>query len=190
MIWCPKLFVLYVLNCTVSKIHFGESSFFPLKSFYCLDRPQEDKMKDKKRWGKKLHTGNQRQNAHKECLVCLKKKKNNPLSLFIQSHTFVVMFFFMFIKTNVLPPLNFSSIFSWQKGYMGSIYEMNDVLLFTGDCNGIIDMHFILLVYKYEYIMNKSSYFIDVYLCGIFLKYQKHLIYVVLFSVFFFQPLA
>lgn len=23
-------------------------------------------------------------------------------------------------------------------------------------------MHFILLVYKYEYIMNKSSYFLDV----------------------------
>lgn len=39
---------------------------------------------------------------------------------------------------------------------------MNAVLLFIGDCNGIIDMHFILLVYKYEYIMNKSSYFIDV----------------------------
>lgn len=67
---------------------------------------------------------------------------------------------------------------------------MNDVLLFTGDCNGIIDMHFILLVYKYEYIMNKSSYFIDVYLCGIFLKYQKHLIYVVLFSVFFFSAIG
>lgn len=30
-------------------------------------------------------------------------------------------------------------------------------------------MHFILLVYKYEYIMNKSSYFVDLLiLCGIF----------------------
>lgn len=45
----PKLFVLYVLYCTVSKLHhFGDSpySFFCLKSFYCwdsdcLDRPQK-----------------------------------------------------------------------------------------------------------------------------------------------------
>lgn len=30
-------------------------------------------------------------------------------------------------------------------------------------------MHFILLVYKYEYIMNKNSYFVDILtLCGIF----------------------
>lgn len=30
-------------------------------------------------------------------------------------------------------------------------------------------MHFILLVYNYEYIMNKSSYFVDLLiLCGIF----------------------
>lgn len=29
-------------------------------------------------------------------------------------------------------------------------------------------MHFILLVYKYEYIMNKNSYFVDFFiLCGI-----------------------
>lgn len=28
-----------------------------------------------------------------------------------------------------------------------------------GDCNGTIDMHFILLVYKYEYIMNKKFLF-------------------------------
>ena len=26
-----------------------------------------------------------------------------------------------------------------------------------------IDMHFILLVYKYEYIINKSSYFVDLF---------------------------
>lgn len=60
---------------------------------------------------KKHHVEHRRQNAHKECLVCLKKKKLIPL-LFIKNHTFVVMFFFMFIKTNVLPPPDFSSIFS------------------------------------------------------------------------------
>lgn len=33
----PKLFVLYVPNCTVSKLHFGEP-IFPFKSFYfCSD---------------------------------------------------------------------------------------------------------------------------------------------------------
>lgn len=53
---------------------------------------------------KKHHVEHQRQNAHKECLVCLKKKKIIPFLLFIQNHTFVVMFFFMFIKTIVLPP--------------------------------------------------------------------------------------
>lgn len=73
----------------------------------------------------------------------------------------------MFIKTNVLPPL-ILVIFSLKKGFMGINYQKNAVSLY-GDCNGTIDMHFILLVYKYEYIMNKSSYFVDVLmLCGIF----------------------
>lgn len=44
MNWCPKLFVLYVLKCTVSKLPFGDSFVFPFKRFYCrdsecLDRP-------------------------------------------------------------------------------------------------------------------------------------------------------
>lgn len=44
-----------------------------------------------------------------------------------------------------------------------------------GDCNGTIDMHFILLVYKYEYIMNKNSYFVDLLiLCGIFQYDRTH----------------
>lgn len=37
--------------------------------------------------------------------------------------------FFMFIKANVLPPL-ILVLFSWQKGYMGRIYQKNAVNLF------------------------------------------------------------
>lgn len=44
MNWCPPLFILHVLKCTVSKLLFGDSLVFPFKSFYCrdsecLDRP-------------------------------------------------------------------------------------------------------------------------------------------------------
>lgn len=50
----------------------------------------------------------------------------------------------------------FSVLFSWQKGYLGCIYQKKNAVLFVNwDCNGTIDMHFILIVYKYEYIMNK-----------------------------------
>lgn len=36
-------------------------------------------------------------------------------------------------------------------------------------------MHFILLVYNYEYIMNKSSYFVELLiLCGIFQHDRAH----------------
>lgn len=49
MNWCPKMFVLYVLYCTVSKLHFGDS-IPPLESFYCWDRPLEEyKKKEKKK---------------------------------------------------------------------------------------------------------------------------------------------
>lgn len=46
MNWCPKMFVLYVLYCTVSKLHFGDS-ISPLGSFYCWDRPLEELKKTK-----------------------------------------------------------------------------------------------------------------------------------------------
>lgn len=66
----------------------------------------------------------------------------------------------MFIKRNVLPP-RFYFYFHDRKGYMDGIHRKDAVKFICGVCNGTIDMHFILLVYKYEYIMNKSSYFID-----------------------------
>lgn len=33
-------------------------------------------------------------------------------------------------------------------------------------------MHFILLVYKYEYIMNKNSYFVDFFMLCVILQYN------------------
>lgn len=56
MNWCPKLFVLYVLNCTVSKLHFGDS-IFPSQKLFCLDRPPEElkkKKRDKNKQKKKI----------------------------------------------------------------------------------------------------------------------------------------
>lgn len=75
MNWCPKLFVLYVLNCTVSKLHFGDSSLFPSQKLLLLRQTtgQQQRKKDK---NKKSNTGNQRQNAHKECWVRLMKINN------------------------------------------------------------------------------------------------------------------
>lgn len=64
---CPKVFVLYVLNCTMSKLHYGDSpSFSPLKSFYCkashcLDRLPETNRQQKKKYRKskpRTHTTN------------------------------------------------------------------------------------------------------------------------------------
>lgn len=97
MNWCPKLFVLYVLNCTVSKLHFGDSSLFPFKSFYCSDRPLKDikKTKTKKKY----------RESETECTQRMsglfnegKKKQYNPtLSLFIQSCICWVMFFLLIL---------------------------------------------------------------------------------------------
>ena len=46
---------------------------------------------------------------------------------------------------------------------------------FTRTENEIIDMHFILLVYKYEYIMNKISSFIEMAaVCGCFVLVREY----------------
>lgn len=68
---CPKLFVLYVLNCTVSKLHFGDSSLFPLKRFLQL-RPTTG------RQGKTKKYRESKTSAHKECWVRLLKINNPP----------------------------------------------------------------------------------------------------------------
>lgn len=51
----------------------------------------------------------------------------------------------------------FSSVFMTERvfGLHLPKKKENAVLFVNGDCNGTIDMHFILIVYKYEYIMNK-----------------------------------
>lgn len=78
---CPQLFVLCVLNCTVSKLHSGvspSSPLPPLKSYYCfrlLHRKMKKKIKDVH---KKTNTGTQRQSAHKECWVGLMKINDLP----------------------------------------------------------------------------------------------------------------
>lgn len=68
----------------------------------------------------------------------------------------------MFIKEQMFYLPQFQLYFHDRKDYMGSIYRMKCCrFVYYGYCKGTIDMHFILLVYKYEYIMNKSSYFLD-----------------------------
>lgn len=96
--WCPKLFVLYVLNCTVSKLHFGYS-IFPLKKLLLLrqttggiivikKKKRETKTMIQKMEKEKKTTGNQRLSAHKECWVRLMEINDIP-PLFIQSDAFV-----------------------------------------------------------------------------------------------------
>lgn len=36
-------------------------------------------------------------------------------------------------------------------------------LIVHQDCDGIIDMHFILVLYKYKYIINKISHFLEMF---------------------------
>lgn len=76
MNWCPKLFVLYVLNCTVSKLHFGDSSLFPSQKLLLL-RQSTGRIKKMTKM-KKTSTGNQRPSAHKECWVRLMKINDLP----------------------------------------------------------------------------------------------------------------
>lgn len=74
-----------------------------------------------------------------------------------------VLVFYVYKKKCFASP-DFSYIFMTER-IMDSIYQKKKPQCYQfvhGDCNGTIDMHFILLVYKYEYIMNKSSYFLDV----------------------------
>lgn len=46
---CPKIFVLYVLNCTVSKPHCGVSSLFSSRKLLLLRQTPESKKRKKKR---------------------------------------------------------------------------------------------------------------------------------------------
>lgn len=62
-------------------------------------------------------------------------------------------------KTDVLT-LHFQLHFHDRKGIWVAFTKKRKkkkkaVLFVNGDCNGTIDMHFILIVYKYKYIMNK-----------------------------------
>lgn len=79
MNWCPNLFVLYVLNCTVSKLHFGDSSLFPSQKLLLLRQTTGRQKKDINNMKKDTNTGNQRQSTHKECWVGLTKKKISPI---------------------------------------------------------------------------------------------------------------
>lgn len=108
----PKLFVLYVPNCTVSKLHFGEP-IFPLESFFffCLDH-RRDFWEEKN----KKCEGNQRQ--HTERMSSLFNENNQyPHYLFKVMHLLGNVVFFM-LKKQMFYLSWFSVLFSWQKGYL------------------------------------------------------------------------
>lgn len=106
MNWCPKLFVLCVLNCTVSKLHFGDSSLLPSQKLLQLrlttgKQKKEDKKKNKYR---ELNT-----ERTQRMLGPFNEDKQSPHYLFKVMHLLVNVMFFMFIKCFTSP--NFSSIF-------------------------------------------------------------------------------
>lgn len=130
MNWCPNLFVLYVLNCTVSKLHFGDSSLFPSQKLLLL-RQTTGRQKKRHKQHEKRNKYRKSETEHTQRMLgWINKEKDLPHYLFKVMHLLGNVMFFMFIKkTNVLPPLIFV-LFSWQKGYMGSIYQKNAVNLF------------------------------------------------------------
>lgn len=125
-IWIGAQKCLFSMYLTVLCLSYTLETppFFPLKSFYCLDRPLDDKKQQKRQKQQKNKKNKYRKSETERTQRMLgpfnEDKRSPPHYLFKVMHLLGNVMFFMFIKTNVLPP-PILVLFSLQKGYMGSI---------------------------------------------------------------------
>lgn len=101
----------------------GTSPFFPPKSFYCLDhwttKKNKKNKKKKKEEKKRKYKKSKKERTQRMLGQFHDDKRSTPHYLFKVMHLLGnVMFFYVYKNKCFTSPVQFSVIFSWQKGYM------------------------------------------------------------------------